>query len=66
MSGHFKKVCGLCDVIIAQCRCFSKERKLIISVCQDCKDKANASPADPHGVLTCDLKDGEFKNGRRG
>jgi hypothetical protein len=36
---HFKKVCRFCDAIIEQCRCPSKDKEIILGVCNNCKGK---------------------------
>jgi len=34
---HFISRCSLCRKVIAQCRCLSKDKKEIHSICQACK-----------------------------
>ncbi len=34
---HFIKLCKECGKIISQCRCPSKDKTKIYSVCEDCK-----------------------------
>ena len=37
MNGHFIARCGFCGVVIAQCRCPSKDKTVRHSVCDNCK-----------------------------
>ena len=35
---HYKKVCKYCNIIIAQCRCISRDKKIIKIVCVKCSN----------------------------
>ena len=36
MSNHYIKKCRVCDKIITQCRCPAKDKKVILTVCDEC------------------------------
>jgi hypothetical protein len=44
---------------------FRRKEKMEITQKELLRLMLEAQDGEPHGVLTCDLKDGEFKNGRR-
>lgn len=37
MSEHFMKQCKVCYKIMGQCRCPSKDKRIIWDLCEDCK-----------------------------
>lgn len=47
MSEHFKVMCKKCKIIIMQCRCPSKDKRIVKALCEKCKEKCknNHSPS---------------------
>jgi hypothetical protein len=39
MENHFIKYCRECQKVISQCRCPSKDKKVLWGVCRDCETK---------------------------
>jgi hypothetical protein len=37
--GHFIKLCKKCNVVSSTCRCMDKNKPIIYSVCEECKEK---------------------------
>lgn len=36
-TGHYMKKCLYCDTVMEQCRCISRDKKVIYGVCEDCQ-----------------------------
>ena len=36
---HYIEKCNICGTVISQCRCAMKEKRIIYSICDKCKDK---------------------------
>lgn len=45
MADHYMTICKYCNVTISQCRCPSKDKKVIKGVCEGCIKK-NAKEED--------------------
>lgn len=43
---HYKEVCKLCDDIINQCRCFSKDKEIVYKICNKCKNNKTAKKSE--------------------
>ena len=43
MENHFIKYCRVCQTVISQCRCPSKDKKILWGVCWDCEEKETVS-----------------------
>ena len=39
MSQHFKRICGHCGKVIAQCRCMSCDKDIQYATCDECQKK---------------------------
>ncbi len=43
--GHFKKICGVCEKVVEQCRCPDEDKTVIKIVCIDCAKKIRGQQA---------------------
>lgn len=48
MDNHFIEKCRKCGRVIAQCRCPSKDKSVIFSICFECLKKGENEQVDPH------------------
>jgi hypothetical protein len=67
--GHFITTCGDCGVVIAQCRCFVKDKIKRTGTCERCKKEKEALSAEfeddekPH---PCDDEDAGYAHSTTG
>lgn len=50
MSNHIIVKCKYCAVVISQCRCSSKDKQTVFSVCNICKE-IKITDSDPKPTL---------------
>ena len=39
MNNHYIKKCKECGTVVSQCRCYDKNKPIILVICDKCKEK---------------------------